>query len=95
MKNQPAKLSRKAVKRAFTKVSSQRWDYLFRHEAVNGIRELRVEGPFEKAYYGTQGIIEWLVTEAVYTADEFSDAPKPRKVSPWGDLSAKKHCLAA
>ena len=89
----PARLSRKAVKNFFDKVPGPKWDYWFEHEKRNGLRELRVPGPFKRAYYNAEGIKEWLLTEGVYKPEDF--ASTPMVPSGWGGLVTRKHALAA
>lgn len=89
----PQKLSRKAVKQFFPKLSEVRWEYLFRHEKENGIHELRVSGPFDKAYYSGEGIKEWLLTEGTYKPDDFF-ASQSAATSRWDGLVVRKHALA-
>lgn len=88
----PRILCRKAVKRFFNKVACQKWDYWFRHEKENGLHELRVPGPFERAYYSGEGIKEWLLSEGVYGPDDFE---VPHISSSWSGLSVRKHALAS
>lgn len=94
----PARLSRKAVKQFFDKVSEARWEYLFRHEKENGIHELRVAGPFEKAYYSGEGIKEWLLTEGIYNPGDFAaivhGSPTATVGTGWNGLVVRKHALA-
>lgn len=71
----PSRLSRRAVKQFFEKVPGAKWDYWFRHEKENGLFELRVPGPFDKAYYGGEAIKEWLLTEGVYSPKDFVEQP--------------------
>jgi hypothetical protein len=72
-KNEPTErpLSRRAVKQFFTKVAEAKWEYWFRHEKENGLAELRVKGPFEKAYYSPSGMRDWLLAEGVYKPEDF------------------------
>jgi hypothetical protein len=88
----PARLSRKAVKQFFDKVPSPKWDYWFRHEKENGLFELRVKGPFEKAYYAGEGIKEWLLTEGTYSPRDFED--KSATPQSWFNPVIRKHALA-
>ena len=69
-------LSRRAVKQFFDKVPAPKWDYWFRHEKENGLFELRVHGPFEKAYYDGQKVKEWLLAEGHYHPRDFEVAPR-------------------
>ena len=91
----PSRLSRRAVKQFFNKVPGPKWDYWFRHEKENGINELRVHGPFAKAYYNGEGLKEWLLAEAIYSPDDF-DAPPPAPEIPngWHGLVVRKHAMA-
>jgi hypothetical protein len=68
-------LSRRAVKQFFTKVAEAKWEYWFRHEKENGLAELRVKGPFEKAYYSPSGMRDWLLAEGVYKPEDFRKFP--------------------
>ena len=91
----PEKLTRKAVKSFFNKVPGPKWDYWFRHEKENGINELRVSGPFNKAYYSTEGLKEWLLTEAIYDPQDFEQqAPAPAAPNGWSGLVVRRHALA-
>ena len=76
----PARLSRKAIKLNFTKVSEATWDYLFDCEKQNGIFDLRVPGPglMRRPYYSTEGIMLWLVNTGRYTQTEFHE---PKQIS--------------
>ena len=91
----PDKLTRNAVKRFFTKVPSAKWDYWFRHEKKNGLFEIRVPGPFDRAYYSGQGVKEWLLTEAIYGPEDFEpDAAVPGMSGGWSGLSVRRHAMA-
>lgn len=80
--NLPSSLSRNAVKAHFTKVSAGRWEYYFRHEKRNGIGSLRVDdGAFERAYYDTEKLKEWLIREAIYRTSDFEASELPVWVS--------------
>lgn len=68
-------LSRRAVKQFFTKVAEAKWEYWFRHEKENGLAELRVKGPFDKAYYSPSGMRDWLLAEGVYKPEDFPKVP--------------------
>ena len=68
-------LSRRAVKQFFDKVPAPKWDYWFRHEKDNGLHELRVEGPFEKAYYDGHKVKDWLLAEGHYHPRDFDVSP--------------------
>ena len=68
-------LSRRAVKLFFDKVSEAKWEYWFRHEKENGLFELRVKGPFEKAYYSPTGLRDWLLAEGIYRPADFLTPP--------------------
>ena len=87
----PSRLSRRAVKQFFKKIPDARWDYWFRHEKENGIFELRVEGPFEKAYYSGEGIKDWLLTEAQYSPDDFKEPSAQDLLAPF----IRTHRIAA
>ena len=88
----PDRLSRKAVKQFFPKISGARWDYWFKYEKDNGIHALRVDGPFDKAYYSGQGIKEWLLSEGHYSPSDFE--PGVRISGGWDGLSVTRHALA-
>ena len=94
----PARLSRKAVKNFFDKVPGPKWDYWFRHEKKNGLHELRISGPFKRAYYSGEGIKEWLLTEAVYKPEDFATItygpPLASAGTGWNGLVVRKHALA-
>ena len=64
-------LSRRAVKKCFDRIPAGRWEYWFRHEKKNGIFELRVPGPFDRAYYHPQAIKQWVVAEGYYHPLDF------------------------
>ena len=87
----PKKLTRRAIIQEFTKISEGRWEYLFEHEKENGISEFRVDGHFSKAYYLTDGIVDWLLTEAIYRRSDFDDAIVSN--SPWSKTIVRKHVL--
>lgn len=74
----PARLSRNGVKQFFDKVPGAKWEYWFRHEKENGLFELRVKGPFEKAYYSGEGLRQYLCAEGVYGPRDFDHAPSER-----------------
>lgn len=84
----PCKLTRKAIKRCFDQLSEARWDYLFKYERSNGIHECRVEGPFDKAYYSTEALMAWLVTEGYYRPIDFNSLPG------FPQVSVRTHVLA-
>jgi len=86
----PTRLSRNGVKQFFEKVPSAKWDYWFRHERENGLRDLRVKGPFEKAYYSGEGLMQWLCAEGIYGPRDFDTSPPKRD---W--LGTIKQSLAA
>jgi len=88
----PDRLSRKAVKLFFTKVPAPKWDYWFKYEKTNGLHELRVSGPFGKAYYSGEGIKQWLLSEGIYSPDDWDSMPLNNS---WSSLAVKKHALAA
>ena len=93
----PTRLSRRAVKQFFNKVPGPKWDYWFRHEKENKISELRVDGPFDKAYYSGEGIKEWLLAEGVYGPEDFEaavPAATPGISNGWSGLVVRKHALA-
>lgn len=85
-------LSRRAVKQFFVKVSEAKWEYWFRHEKENGLFELRVRGPFDKAYYSPTALRDWLLAEGVYRPDDFADAP-PESGGWLGPV--RRHAVAA
>lgn len=86
----PKKLCRKAVISHFTKLTASQWEWLFAHEKKNGLHALRVKGNFGyKAYYRTEGIIQWLVSEDHYVSEEF----KPERSNSWSALHVKTHSL--
>ena len=88
----PDKLSRRAVKQFFPKIQEARWEYWFRHEKENGLFELRVKGPFEKAYYSGQGMKDWRLAEGHYSPEDFPSFPDS---GGWAGLVSRKHALAA
>ena len=92
----PTRLTRKAVKQFFNKVPAPKWDYWFRHEKENGISDLRVEGPFSRAYYSAEGIKAWLLTEGFYGPDDFEAAPQmmPGMSNGWSGLVVRRHAMA-
>lgn len=91
----PSRLSRRAVKQFFDKVSGPRWDYWFRHEKENGLFELRVKGPFDKAYYSGEGVKEWLLAEAVYGPKDFNESVAVSALPEWLTPAVRKHLIAA
>ena len=86
----PDTLSRKAITEAFTKLEPVTWEKLFEREDSNGIVKLRVVGDYQRtAYYRTEGIMAWLVTEGHYTLDDYrntsrlgGEAPGPSFLAP-------------
>jgi len=68
-------LSRRAIKQFFDRIPGEKWEYWFRHEKENGLFELRVKGPFDKAYYDGQAVKEWLLAEGHYHPKDFLDHP--------------------
>ena len=87
----PIRLSRKAVKLHFDRVPAAKWDYWFRHEKDNGLAQLRVDGPFAKAYYSGEGIRDWLLAEGTYGPKDFEEKPAPT-TAPW---PVRTHRIAA
>ncbi len=88
----PDKLNRRAVKQCFDRLPNARWDYLFLKERTNGLHKARVkDGPFDKAYYATNSLIEWLIMEGYYTPAEFSNATQVSH--PFG-VTVRKHIMA-
>lgn len=85
-------LSRRAVKQFFDKVPEAKWEYWFRHEKENGLFELRVKGPFDKAYYSPAGMRDWLLAEGVYKPTDFNVAPES---GGWAGSVLRKHAMAA
>ncbi len=93
----PSRLTRRAVKQFFDKVPGPKWDYWFRHEKENGINELRVHGPFAKAYYSGEGLKEWLLVEGIYSPSDFEPAAHtapPGMTNGWSGLVVRKHAMA-
>jgi hypothetical protein len=88
----PDKLTRRAVKQFFEKIPEAKWEYWFRHEKENGLFELRVKGPFEKAYYNSEGVKEWLLTEGHYSPSDFIAAPD---AGGWVGPVTRRHAMAA
>jgi hypothetical protein len=88
----PAKLTRRAVKQFFEKIPEAKWEYWFRHEKENGLFELRVKGPFEKAYYSGEGMKDWLLSEGHYHPEDF---PVILDSGGWTGAVVRKHALAA
>lgn len=91
MNKLPEKLTRKAIIQHFTRLSEARWGHLFEHEKENGIHDLRVEGHFKKAYYDTDRIMAWLVTEGVYTVSDFCTSAT--SANAWGGLAVRTHVM--
>lgn len=91
----PARLSRKAVKQFFDKVAGAKWEYWFRHEKENGLFELRVKGPFAKAYYSGEGIKEWLLAEGEYSPRDFQETAAESSAPDWLKPVIRKHLIAA
>ena len=85
-------LSRRAVKQFFVKINEAKWEYWFRHEKENGLFELRVKGPFDKAYYSPAGLRDWLLAAGVYRPEDFHDSP-PDTGGWLGPV--RRHALAA
>lgn len=69
----PILLTRKAVKRKYTKVTEARWDYLFDTELHNRrLLACRVEQDNGRTIYYERAKIErWLVEEGYYTEHDF------------------------
>ena len=73
----PETLSRKAIIETFDKLEPVTWEKLFEREDSNGIGKNRVLGDYQrKAYYKTDGIMQWLVRNGHYTVDNFARSPK-------------------
>lgn len=85
----PSKLTRKAIKQCFDKLSEAQWDHLFEHEKKNGLHAHRVEGDYpQHAYYSTQGVKGWLLTHAHYRPSDFEQPSLP-----WG-MTVRRHAMA-
>lgn len=95
MNKLPARLSRRAVKQFFDKVPEAKWDYWFRHEKDNGLFELRVKGPFDKAYYSGEGVKEWLLSEGAYSPKDFEASAAETSAPEWLKPVIRKHLIAA
>lgn len=91
----PQRLSRRAVKQFFEKVPAPKWDYWFRHEKENGLFELRVPGPFAKAYYSGEGVKEWLLAEGTYGPKDFEEPAHVSSAPEWLKPMVRKHLIAA
>ena len=73
----PETLSRKAIIETFDKLEPVTWEKLFEREDSNGIGKLRAVGDYRgKAYYQTDGIMQWLIRNGHYTIDEFNRSSK-------------------
>lgn len=73
----PSKLNRRAIMATFDRLEPVTWEKLFEREDTNGIGKNRVSGDYPgKAYYKTDGVMKWLVSNGHYTVDEFSNIPK-------------------
>lgn len=79
----PETLSRKAIIETFNYLEPVTWEKLFEREDSNGIGKLRTVGDYpSKAYYRTDGIMEWLVRNGHYTLEDFKRTPKLGGESP-------------
>lgn len=87
----PETLSRKAIIETFNCLEPVTWEKLFEREDGNGIGKLRVQCEYQrKAYYLTQGIMEWLVREGHYTLDDYRRTPRLGGEAPKADLPAPR-----
>jgi len=69
----PLRLSRRAVKQYFAKVSEASWEYYFDMEKLNGISECRVSCNGRIAHYNSEKIQEWLLQEGHYGPLDFQE----------------------
>ena len=84
--NPPDKMTRKALKEQFHKVSFETWDYLFDHEKENGLAQCRTQGFDRKmVWYDTKQVKQWLVCHCYYAIDDFK-AKRHITASPWAGL---------
>jgi hypothetical protein len=73
----PNSLSRKAIMDTFDRLEPVTWEKLFEREGANGIAKHRTTGDYpSRAYYRTEGIMEWLVRNGHYTVEQFLTNPK-------------------
>lgn len=93
----PEKLTRKALKLNFFKLSEKTWDYLFDHERENGLNACRTQGwGVKKAFYSTEKIRDWLIERNYYTAEDFEEKKPARAISGnWDALVSRRHALTA
>lgn len=86
----PSSLTRNAVINTFRKISPVAWEKLFEREDQNGIGNLRVSGDYPKrAYYATDGLIQWLVRNNRYSVDEIRHITTPSQPA-----AVRTHVLA-
>jgi len=67
----PLRLSRRAVKQYFDKVTEATWEYYFDMEKFNGLSECRMLGNGRIAHYNSEKIQEWLLQEGHYGPRDF------------------------
>lgn len=91
LKNPPLRASRRALKACFTKVDPATWDYIFDIEKQNGLHVYRVQGPNSKAFYSTDGVVQWLCEMGYYTPADFEQTENVR--NHWSGLVTRAHTL--
>lgn len=88
----PKKLTRKALKVCFPKVSQATWDYLFDAEKRVGLIECRTKGPDCLIYYDSELIKQWLCERGYYAPDDFQPVAEFRGA--WAGLQVRRHSMA-
>ena len=93
----PEKLTRKAIRLNFVRLSPETWDYLFDHEKENGLSKCRTKGwGVKKAWYATATLNKWLIDMGYYMPDDFErKAPLVLDSNPWGQLVSRRHAISA
>jgi hypothetical protein len=88
----PDTLTRKAVARTFDRISPVAWEKLFEREDQNGLGRLRREGDYPgRAYYETEGVMQWLLRNDHYTVEQIDEKANGRSVRA---LQVRTHLLA-
>jgi hypothetical protein len=74
-------LSRKAIKKNYTRLEATQWDTYFKNEKNNGFLKFRTTSSHnkKKIYYDKKLIEEWLIAEGHYTKPELNSLSTPHK----------------
>lgn len=87
----PKKLTRKALKLCFPKVSQATWDYFFDVERRSGLIDCRTQGPDSLIYYDAEKIKQWLCERGYYAPEDFQSVAEVRGT--WSGLQVRRHSL--